>query len=605
MKSLQRSFGMLFRLVPCAAAACLVLLLPGDAVAANATKLSVACTPKQVSPGSATACVATVTDAGSAESRQPPTGTVSFTVEGSGTGTFDPDAECLLEPSGAFSSKCTVTYTPSLINGGEHSLLGTYEGDPGHGRATTRFALDVTPPNDEPDNATRLPIPAKVTGTTEGATWEYEDPELCGDSYAPVWYTVKPTQAGRVATRLTVRGRVDSVVAVFRLDRSKLVSIGCALTDVSGIAGVAFDANRGVQYLIAVAAPWDARVGGFTLETASVPAVRLKGTELTHDARVVTLDPLLRPGVAYSVRLRQGVTYRVSATATPNACLQALVLRPSAKSTSDVVGKSSACEGYLLYTPALGLQGSFPLVVTFAETPPSDTKGTQKGTATQPTASVTGRAVSVRVSLRRAQTDDLAPGLLLRNGRLKRGALSAQDADVVDVYRFRVASRGDATLWVRGTMPADLLLLAGSGARVACACDGRTSSTVAERLGVGTYYAVVRGRPGATGKYAISLRVRRPTTVVLRLKRPHGAKGTLVAAAIVSPKAGGRFVFELDQFDPLSGWHFARATRRSAVDGRAYVTVAPSQGRWRVRARYTGSLASSPSTSRWAQIPGS
>ncbi len=604
MEALPRSFGWTLRLLPCAAAAGLMFALPSGAVAANATKLSVACTPKQVSPGSATACVATVTDAGLAESRQPPTGTVIFSVEGNGIGTFDSDAECLLEPSGAFSSKCTVSYTPSQINGGEHSLLGTYEGDPSHGRATTRFALEVTPPNDEPDNATRLPIPAKVTGTTEGATWEYEDPDLCGDSYAPVWYTVKPTQAGRVATRLTVRGRVDSVVAVFRLDRSKLVSMGCALTDVSGVAGVAFDADRGTQYLLAVAAPWDARVGGFTLETASVPAVKLQGTELTRDARV-TLDPLLRPGVAFSVRLRQGVTYRINATGTPGACLRVLVLRPSANAPSDVVRKSSECEGYLLYTPALGLQGSFPLVVTFAETPASATKGAKKGTASKPMNSLSGRAVSVHVSLRRAQTDDLAPGVLLQSGRLKRGALSAQDADIVDVYRFRVATRGDATLWVRGTMPADLLLLSGSGTRVACACGGLASSTLAERLGVGTYFAVVRGRPGATGTYAISLRIRRPTTVVLRLTRPPGAKGARMVAAIVSPKAGGRFVFELDQFDPLSGWHFARAMRRSAVAGQARVIVAPSQGRWRVRARYTGSLSSSPSTSGWAQILGS
>jgi hypothetical protein len=548
--------------------------------------------------------VATVTDAGSAELRQPPTGTVSFTVEDSGTGTFDPDAACLLEPSGAFSSKCTVAYTPSRINGGEHSLLGTYEGDPSHGRATTRFALEVTPPNDQPDNATRLPIPAKVTGTTEGATWEYEDPELCGDSYAPVWYTVKPTQAGRVATRLTVRGRIDSVVAVFRLDRSKLVSMGCALTDISGVAGVAFSAESGIQYLIAVAAPWDARVGGFTLETASVPAVKLKGIELTRAAQV-TLDPLLRPGVAFSLRLRQGVTYRINATGNPSVCLQVLVLRPSATSTSDVVGKSSACEGYLLYTPALGLKGSFPLVVTFAETTAPVTKDVKKGAPSKPTASVSGRAASVRVSLRRAQRDDLAPGVLLQSGRLKHGALSAPNADVVDVYRFRVANRGDATLWVRGTMPADILLLASSGARVACACDGHTSSTVAQRLGVGTYYAVVRGRPNASGKYAISLRIRHPTSVVLRLTRPQGTKGALLAAAIVSPKAGGRFVFELDQFDPLSGWHFAKAIRRTAVAGQARIVVAPSQGRWRLRARYTGSLGSSPSTSSWVQMRGS
>ena len=285
-----------------------------------------------------------------------------------GAGTFDSGDNCLLEPSGAFSSKCTVSYTPAQISGGEHALLGTYEGDVDHGRATTRFALEVTPANDEPDNATRLLIPAKITGTTEGATWEYEDPNLCGDAYAPIWYTVKPTRSGRAAVRLTVRGRVDSVVAVFRLDRSKLVSMGCSLTDVSGVAGVSFDAARGTAYLIAVAAPWDARVGGFTLETASVPPVKLSGALLARDAQV-TLDPLLRPGAAFSVRLEQGVTYRINASTAPTACVQVLVLHPSARSANEVVGRSAGCEGYLLYTPARGLHGSFPLIVNFAEPP--------------------------------------------------------------------------------------------------------------------------------------------------------------------------------------------------------------------------------------------
>ena len=143
------------------------------------------CAPDSLSPGTAATCVATVTDTGSAETRQPPSGTVTYTLENGSTGTFDPDASCDLEPSGAFSSKCTVSYTPTTINGGEHDLLATYGGDPAHGRATTRLALEVTPVNDETDNATRISLPAKLTGTTEGATWG-DDPELCGDAWAPV-----------------------------------------------------------------------------------------------------------------------------------------------------------------------------------------------------------------------------------------------------------------------------------------------------------------------------------------------------------------------------------------------------------------------------------
>ena len=58
--------------------------------------------------------------------------------------------------------------TPAKINGGEHDLLATYGGDPEHGRATTRLALEVTPANDETDSATRISLPAKLTGDDGG-----------------------------------------------------------------------------------------------------------------------------------------------------------------------------------------------------------------------------------------------------------------------------------------------------------------------------------------------------------------------------------------------------------------------------------------------------
>ena len=198
------------------------LALPGSAgAAANPTKLSISCTPKALVPGVASTCTATVTDAGPVDSRTSPAGTVTFTVEG--VGTLDPADGCLLEPSGAFSSKCTVTYTPGEISGGTHSLLGTYNGEDAHGRATSQFKLSVTPVNDELASATPVPVPGKLSGTTEGATFNWnDDPELCSDAYAPVWYSVKPTKDARLAVRLTVSDRVDSVVAVFRQERTEL-----------------------------------------------------------------------------------------------------------------------------------------------------------------------------------------------------------------------------------------------------------------------------------------------------------------------------------------------------------------------------------------------
>jgi hypothetical protein len=65
-------------------ASALALLFAGAAEAANPTTLSINCTPKALSPGATSSCVATVTDTGPVASRIPPTGTVSFTVTGSG-----------------------------------------------------------------------------------------------------------------------------------------------------------------------------------------------------------------------------------------------------------------------------------------------------------------------------------------------------------------------------------------------------------------------------------------------------------------------------------------------------------------------------------------
>ena len=376
-----------------------------------------------------------------------------------------------------------------------------------------------------------------------------------------------------------MKGRVDSVVAVFQLDRSKLKRLGCELTDASGVAGVPFDAERGTTYLIAVAAPWDARVGGFTIQTATVAPVKLPGAPLARDANA-GLDPLLRPGIAFSLKLRQGVTYRVNATA-PGACLQVSLLHPSARSTDDPIRKSAECSGYLVYTPGPGMNGAFPLVVSMPE----------------------GRAVSVHVALRPAQADDLAPGLPLANGSLEHGRLAANAADVVDVYRLRADSRGDATVQLRGQAPADLLLLSSTGKQIACACDGRKSSMIVQRLDSGSYFAVVRGRPGASGSYAISLRIRQPTSTTVHVTRTTANRKILSIAARVSPPAtSGRVVCEVEHFDPLSGWHFAHATTHRVAAGKAHFTISPTEGRWRVRTRYAGSLSSSPSVSSWAEI---
>ncbi len=548
--------------------ASVALTLVGAVHAANPTTLSINCTPKATSPGAASSCAATVTDAGAVASRVPPGGTVTFSVDGSGT--FDPGDACALEPVGAFSSKCVVAYTPTAISGGTHRLLATYNGEEGHGRATSLFALTVTPSNDDLGNAAPMPVPGKLSGTTEGATYSDSDPELCSDAYAPVWYSLKPAQSGRLAVRLRVGGRVDSVVAVFRQDRSKVVDLGCGISDVSGVAGVPFDATRGATYLIAVAAPWDAVAGEFTLESVVVPAAKFPGAPLARDADV-TLDPLLHPAVAFSVRLREATTYRINATAR-GTCVHVELLRSAAAAD---LATSDGCTGYLVYTPGPGAVGRFPLVVSVSE----------------------GRAATIRVAIRTAQTDDLAPGTALQNATVQHGHLSTRDADVVDVYHFSVPALGDATLDLRGSVHADLLLLDEKGKQLACSCDGLERTSIVQRLATGSYLAIVRSRPAEAGRYALTLRLREPTTTTVRLT----AMGRHLALVTgVRPSGvGGHLVLELERFDPLSDWHFVATVAHAVSAGGTTFTLTPKIGGWRVRARYSGTLSASASVSDW------
>lgn len=550
-----------------------VLALAAPAGAANPTTLSINCTPKITSPGIPSSCAATVTDAGPLSSRVPPSGSVGFTVEGSGT--FDPGDTCALEAVGAFSSKCTVGYTPTAISGGSHGLLATYNGDDAHGRATSRFTLGVTPANDDLERATPIPVPGKLSGTTEGATYSDTDPDLCSDAYAPVWYTLKPSQSGRIAVRLTVGGRIDSVVAVFREDRSKLVDLGCGVSDLSGVAGVPFDATRGATYLIAVSTPWDAVAGEFSLESMVIPPVQLPGARLTRDADVL-LDPLLHPAVAFSVELHEGKTYRINAAAR-GTCVHLELRRSSSPSAADAA-TSAECSAYLLYTPGPGMARHVPLVASVSE----------------------GHAAKVHVAIRRAETDDLAPGTSLEDASVRRGHLSARDADVVDVYHFGVTRSSDATLGLRGTVHADLLLLDDKGKQLGCGCDGLATAALVKHLSAGSYLAIVRGRPAETGPYALSLRLREPTGTTIRLSAAPGTTPRIALAANVRPSVtGGQLVLELERFDPLSDWHFVTTVSHALSAGATTFTLTPKLGGWRVRARYSGTLTASPSVSEW------
>ena len=63
----------------------------------------------------------------------------------------------------------------------------------------------------------------------------------------------------------------------------------------------------------------------------------------------------------------------------------------------------------------------------------------------------------------------------------------------------------------------------------------------------------------------------------------------------VDPAAGGRVELSIDRFDPLTGWHFHRLYRIAAQASVRWTP--PAAGRWRVHARFLGTIRDSPSGS--------
>ena len=92
------------------------------------TATSIACSPQNVVIGQATTtCTATVRDTDSG-TPVTPTGPVTFTTDSSGTFGGSP---CVLSGS-AGTASCQVSYAPTAVGTGQHTLTATYEGDGVH-----------------------------------------------------------------------------------------------------------------------------------------------------------------------------------------------------------------------------------------------------------------------------------------------------------------------------------------------------------------------------------------------------------------------------------------------------------------------------------------
>lgn len=134
---------------------------------------SVNCSPSTLVAGQATTCTVAVPNVVSGQG--PPTGTVSFTSSGPGSFTGSP---CTLSSTDNGEASCQVTYTPSAVGSGSHTITVTYDGDSAHPATSGSVAVTVqarstaTSPDCSPVNvAIGQPSTCTVTVTdTDTAT---------------------------------------------------------------------------------------------------------------------------------------------------------------------------------------------------------------------------------------------------------------------------------------------------------------------------------------------------------------------------------------------------------------------------------------------------
>jgi hypothetical protein len=280
--------------------------------------------------------------------------------------------------------------------------------------------------------------------------------------------------------------------------------------------------------------------------------------------------------------MHAGTTYRVHLVSR-GRCVSAALYPPGTGSFAggDAV-RSFSCDEYFLYTPGPGTGGRYSVQVQA----PRSRRG----------------ALPYHVQVARAGEDDTAPGADLANDVRERGSLRGGGADVVDLYRFDVRRPSilDLRLRTGSSNPFNLQLVGAGGRRISCACGDVGSQQIRLRLKPGRYFAAVRARNGANGRYSLSRLTRTITrTTVLVNGRRNGAvlPGNAVTIRVgVTPDAAGPVTVDVERFDPLAGWQFStRFTRRASGGSAAIAFTPPSEGRWRVRATFDGSRQFAPS----------
>jgi hypothetical protein len=442
-------------------------------------------------------------------------------------------------------------------------------------------AQAAPPPNDNRADAQDVTIPATVDGTTVDSTREEEDPvSECGQDEGSVWYRVQPKK-GRVILQLAANGSLDAIVDVYRVQRSQLLFIGCQATNAKGKAALAFRTRKKVDtYLIRVAQQEGSESNTFSLSLQLGQPATPPGPPLPAGGATGTLDRVINPADAYSIFMREGVTYRFHLDT--KQCAPLLLFPPGTKSFGRRTPvRRLGCGGYAVFTPRGGQSGVYSLLA-------------QAGFSQSP--------VKYRLTAGEAQIDDTTPGRTIVNYAVVHGSLSGGGLDVVDLYRFDVQRRSGLRLSVTSKAGFVLSLLEDTGHVLET-----TTGEIRTSVPAGRYYLAVRALPKQKGRYTLTRLSRTITHTILHAEGHNSATvepgETVRLGVTVRPGATGPVKVVIERFDPLEGWQFSRRYLVQTERGRrAIAWLPPSLGRYRAIATFGGTRAFTPGVSNYVRV---
>src|SRR5918994_756050 len=342
-------------------------------------------------------------------------------------------------------------------------------------------AQAAPPANDARSAAQVITVPATVDGTTVEATRDEDEPAGCASGSATGWYAFSIPRARQILVALDAAWDMDATIEVFSRARSQLQQLQCATTNRRGEATLDLDASAGTPYLIRVSPLVNSVQETFRLRVAAPdepagapregpPAVGTSGR----------LDRFAHGDDAWAVRMNAGRTYRVNLVTRGTGCVRGELYAPGEFGGS--AERVLACDDHVVYTPRR--PGAYTVLLR-----------APRGSREQ---------LTYRLRAGLAERDDSAPGAALPDDRRLRGALSGNELDALDLYRFTIARRADLRLRLRTSADFDLRLITETGRRLGCDCNHAGAKELIRRVRPGRYFVAVRARDGATGGYTPS-----------------------------------------------------------------------------------------------------